>query len=129
MTRAFWLATIAIVAGPVVFLDSAMAARQQSPAAARWITAWGTSQQGLGTTPVTNATVRMIARVTVSGEAVRIRLDNTFGTTPLVVGRRTWGSGFKGLRWRQVQIDRSPSSPPRASLFPLAARPRATRCR
>ena len=29
----------------------------------------------------------MIARVTVSGDAVRIRLDNTFGTTPLTVGK------------------------------------------
>lgn len=67
--------------------DSATMARQQPPAAYRWITAWGTSQQGLGMNVVTNTTVRMIARVTVSGDAVRIRLDNTFGTAPLTVGR------------------------------------------
>ena len=47
----------------------------------------GTSQQGIGPDAVTNTTVRMIARVTVSGEAVRIRLDNTFGTAPLTVGK------------------------------------------
>ena len=28
-------------------------------------------------TPVSNTTVRMIARVTVAGDSVRIRLDNT----------------------------------------------------
>jgi lysophospholipase L1-like esterase len=58
---------------------------------ARWITGWGTSQQGLGTTAITNATVRMIARVSIPGEAVRVRLDNTFGTAPLTIGRATVG--------------------------------------
>jgi lysophospholipase L1-like esterase len=60
-------------------------------AAGTWTTAWGTSQQGLGMTPVSNATVRMIARVTTAGEAVRIRLDNTFGTSPLRIGAATVG--------------------------------------
>jgi len=60
-------------------------------AAGTWTTAWGTSQQGLGMTPVSNATVRMIARVTTAGEAVRIRLDNTFGTTPLRIGGASVG--------------------------------------
>lgn len=63
----------------------------QPPASARWITAWGTAQSGLGMTTITNATVRMIARVTISGEAVRIRLDNTYGTTPLRIGRASVG--------------------------------------
>ena len=71
-------------------------ARQQPPAAERWITAWGTSQNGLGMNTVTNTTVRMIARVTVSGEAVRIRLDNTFGTAPLTVGQGVRGTPDSG---------------------------------
>ena len=58
-----------------------------------WVTAWGTSQQALGETRITNATVRMVARVTISGDAVRIRLDNTFGTEALAIGR-----AFVGLR-------------------------------
>ena len=51
-----------------------------------WVTAWGTSQQALGDTPMTNATVRMIARVTAPGDAVRIRIDNGYGTEPLRIG-------------------------------------------
>jgi lysophospholipase L1-like esterase len=58
-----------------------------SPGPARWITAWTTSQSALGTTGVTNATVRMIARVTISGEGVRLRFDNTYGTAPVVFGK------------------------------------------
>src|SRR5262245_33886640 len=63
-----------------------VASTRPRAASGTWITAWGTSQQGLGMTAVSNATVRMIARVTIPGEAVRIRLDNTFGTAPLRIG-------------------------------------------
>ena len=85
-----------MVAGLTVSLVSAIAALQQAPASERWITAWGTSQQGLGGNAVTNSTVRMIARVTISGAAVRIRLDNTFGTTPLSIARAYVGIRIQG---------------------------------
>jgi lysophospholipase L1-like esterase len=62
----------------------------------RWITAWATSQQALGNDRLTNATVRLIARVTVPGDAVRIRLDNTFGTDPVTVGRAYVGHRVRG---------------------------------
>src|SRR5262245_29516045 len=75
------------------FGPSALA--QQRPAGA-WITAWGTSQQALGMTGVTNASVRMIARVTISGDAVRFRLANTFGTTPLTIGKAYVGQRTQG---------------------------------
>ena len=53
-----------------------------------WVTAWGTSQQPNATpVPVTNATVRMIVRVTIPGDAIRIRLDNTFGPAAVTIGR------------------------------------------
>ena len=87
MTRTLRLASLACMAGLALLDESAGAAGQQASVAERWITAWGTSQSGLGASAVTNTTVRMIARVTISGEAVRIRLDNTFGTTPLMVGK------------------------------------------
>jgi hypothetical protein len=51
-----------------------------------WITAWGTSQQVLGQTRVSNATLRLIARVTAPGDAIRLRFDNTFGTAPVRQG-------------------------------------------
>jgi len=63
---------------------------------AGWVTAWGTSQQGLGETEITGATVRMIARVTLAGDSVRIRLDNTFGTEPVTFGRAAVGPRIQG---------------------------------
>lgn len=64
---------------------------------AHWVTAWGTSQQPNTTAVVvTNASVRLIARVTVPGDAVRIRLDNTFASAPLVVGAAHVGHRQRG---------------------------------
>src|SRR5580704_14147744 len=61
-----------------------------------WVTAWSTSQQALAANPISNATVRMIARVTTPGDAVRIRLDNTFGTEPVTIGRAYVGYRVQG---------------------------------
>jgi lysophospholipase L1-like esterase len=65
-------------------------------AGAAWVTAWGTSQQGLGTTKITNATVRMIARVTIPGDSVKVRLDNTFGPAPVVFDKASIGPRVRG---------------------------------
>ena len=77
-----------------VLLAAGAAGLAQQPTA-RWITAWATSQQGLGQEAVTDATVRLIARVTAGGESVRVRLDNTYGTDPLQIG-----SAYVGQRQR-----------------------------
>jgi lysophospholipase L1-like esterase len=63
---------------------------------AAWVTGWGTSQQTLGDVQITNATVRMIARVSIPGDSVRIRLDNTFGTEPVTIGRAYIGYRVQG---------------------------------
>src|SRR4051812_23260589 len=73
----------ALTVGVGLFINSDACARDSGGG---WYAAWGTSQQGLDTTVVSNSTVRMIARPTLSGSHVRIQLQNTFGTTPLVVG-------------------------------------------
>ena len=86
------LLTVFVGAGVV----SGVAAVQQSPGTARWRTAWATSQQNLGTTATTNTTLRLIARVTVAGDAVRVRLDNAYGTSPLRIGRASIGLRIRG---------------------------------
>jgi lysophospholipase L1-like esterase len=91
MTRAAIASTIACAV--TLLLVTGTAAQQQR---ARWVTAWGTSQQALGATGVSNATVRMIARVTIAGEAVRIRLDNAYGASPLSVGKAYVGLRIQG---------------------------------
>ena len=96
MTKASVLFGIAIVAGLAGLPGSGIVARQQPPASERWITAWGASQQGLAMNAVSNATVRMIARVTSSGDALRIRLDNTFGGAPLSIGKAYVGQRMQG---------------------------------
>jgi lysophospholipase L1-like esterase len=63
---------------------------------AMWVTGWSTSQQALGDSHVTNSTVRMIARVTIPGDSVRIRLDNTFGTEAVTIGRAYIGHRVQG---------------------------------
>jgi lysophospholipase L1-like esterase len=91
MTRVAIASTIACAA--TLLLVPGTGAQQQR---ARWITAWGTSQQALGATGVTNATVRMIARVTIAGQAVRIRLDNAYGASPLSIGKAYVGLRIQG---------------------------------
>jgi lysophospholipase L1-like esterase len=81
--------------GVGVFVASLLAAQESIPRA-RWVTAWGTSQQALGDMQITNATVRLIARVTIPGDNVRIRLDNTFGTAPVTIGRAYVGYRIQG---------------------------------
>jgi lysophospholipase L1-like esterase len=61
-----------------------------------WVTAWATSQQGLGETRITDATMRMIARVTVPGDSVKVRLDNTFGAAPVAFGKTSIGPRIRG---------------------------------
>jgi lysophospholipase L1-like esterase len=85
-------------AGVIILLGLTFAA---SPAPAqqskgRWVTAWSTSQQVLGEDQISNATVRMLARVTVPGEAIRVRLDNTFGSEPVTIARAFVGYRVRG---------------------------------
>jgi lysophospholipase L1-like esterase len=63
-------------------------ARSSEAKKSQWVAGWGFSPQGLApaTTIVTNETVRMIARPTISGGFVRVRIENTFATIPLVIG-------------------------------------------
>src|SRR5215831_3689280 len=57
----------------------------QAPAqnAQGWVAGWSASQQGQAQAKLSDATVRMIARVTIPGDQVRIRFDNTFGKAPV----------------------------------------------
>ena len=83
-----------IVVGTLTLFAGARAGAQAP--GSKWVTAWGTSQQALGETRVSNATVRMIARVTLPGGGIRVRLDNTFGTNALRVGRASAGVRIQG---------------------------------
>lgn len=90
------LLVLAAVTSTFTSDTSLMARAQAAEGSKAWVTSWGTSQQVLGDARITNATVRTIARVTIPGTAVRIRLDNTFGTEPLGIGRALIGHRIQG---------------------------------
>ena len=50
-------------------------------AAQQWVAAWGSSLQGPSPDEwaISNATIRLMARSTVAGDRVRVRLENTYG--------------------------------------------------
>jgi lysophospholipase L1-like esterase len=69
------------------------AGAQTSSAAGQWVSAWSAAMHaplpfpGLPLSPTfENQTIRMVVRLTLGGERVRIRLSNAFGTTALVIG-------------------------------------------
>jgi lysophospholipase L1-like esterase len=71
-----------------------------------WVAGWAASQQGQAQAKLTNASVRMIARVTIPGDQVRIRLDNTFGMAPV-----TFGTAMIAPRVRGVAIANGTAKP------------------
>ena len=102
-------------------LATGLAALERQTPAPRWVTAWATSQQGLGQDGVTDATVRLIARVTAGGESVRVRLDNTYGAEPLQIG-----SGYIGQRQRGPALLSGSNRQLRLSVSTMRPTPRST---
>lgn len=84
------------IAGLAAAAILAFAAAPASSQNTNWVAAWGTSQQGLSDQKISNASLRLIARVTIPGDAVRIRLDNTFGKTPVTFAHATIGPRVRG---------------------------------
>jgi lysophospholipase L1-like esterase len=82
-----------IAVASLVILAFASSYAQTAP---RWVTAWGTSQQGLATAPLSNTTLRLNARVTIAGDNVRIRLDNAYGKSAVRIGRAAVGVRARG---------------------------------
>ena len=95
MTRRATFRSAAIF-GVAVVATAVATVIAQAPRSPAWITGWSTSQQVLGDARISNATIRMIARVTIPGDAVRIRLYNTFGVEPVSIGRAYIGYRVRG---------------------------------
>ncbi|WNI21286.1 SGNH/GDSL hydrolase family protein [Streptomyces sp. ITFR-16] len=61
----------------------------QHSGAASWHTSWANAQHSLAPTPLRDQSVRMISRLSQGGDALRIRVQNTFGKNPLTVDAAT----------------------------------------
>jgi lysophospholipase L1-like esterase len=99
---------------PFAFLFAAMccigpASVMAQNGAPGWVTSWSTSQQGLAQQAIANTTLRLIARVTLPGDAVRVRFDNSFGSQPVTfshvtVAPRVRGAAIAGELLRPVNF-------------------------
>jgi hypothetical protein len=82
INAAGWTTTTVVLLIILGFNPGGPAEAQQG----RWVAAWGSSLQGLSPDTLTNATVQMIARPTIPGNSVRVKLENTFSAEPLTIG-------------------------------------------
>ena len=85
--KALLLGIVAVVVVLGAVLTSPMLASASSPARqssnAGWFTSWAQSQQILAPTALDDQSIRMITHLSQGGDAVRIRVQNQFGTTAL----------------------------------------------
>lgn len=82
LTAAALLLASLTVSAPAFGSGSAAA-----PAGRAWHTSWAQSQQGLSAASLDDQTLRSIARLSQGGDAVRVRVQNTFSDAPLALGR------------------------------------------
>ena len=80
------------VAGALLLAVATTATAQQ------WVAAWGSSMQSASpeTWTVTDASVRLVARSTIGGTQVRVRLENALGDEPLIIGAASVGLQSRG---------------------------------
>ncbi len=69
-----------------VGLAGTAAAQSTPPPAAHWVGSWGADPALPNGPEVTNQTIRQVVRLSIGGNAVRIRISNELGTAPLVIG-------------------------------------------
>lgn len=77
-----------------IIVQCALAAGLAASAGAQqWVASWGSSLQGPAPEDwtISNASIRLIARSTIAGDRVRVRLENTFGEQPLTIGAAAVG--------------------------------------
>ena len=87
--RIFRIANVAIITAGLITAVTGQGLNAQG----RWVSAWSTAVQTQRSGPIAppsltlnNQTVRMVIRPTISGQRLRVRLSNEFGSTPLVIG-------------------------------------------
>jgi len=90
---------IALALGVVALVPASASSSSSASAssATKWVASWAASPMS-GTTGFSNQTVRNIVYTSVGGSSLRVRLSNTFGSAPLVVGAATVGVVLDGAQ-------------------------------
>ncbi len=80
-----------------LLLVAALPAAAHARGGERWFAAWATSHGSRQTSPaVSGTTVRQIVRPTISGSALRVRVENTLGLAPVVFSGASVGVAATG---------------------------------
>ncbi len=74
---------------PTVLVVGALLTPAAEAGRPAWFTSWAQSQQNLAPTAVRDQSMRMITHLSQGGSAVRVRVQNTFGTQPLTLDHTT----------------------------------------
>ena len=99
-----------VLSAPV--LSTTGSAQPRTSTAPRWLAAWGASHNAREVIPnLAGSTVRMIVRPTVSGTAIRIKLENTLGQSPVqfdgaFIGITDSGAAIRPRSNRQLRFGR-----------------------
>ncbi|GAA2532690.1 SGNH hydrolase [Streptomyces levis] len=83
------LAACVLAASTPTTAAPARAGSDQRAEAKAWFTSWAGSQQGVSSTRLSDQSVRMISHLSQGGDALRIRVQNSFGQKPLTVDAAT----------------------------------------
>lgn len=79
------LAALTAVVLALAGATAATAADEPAPDDSGWFTSWAQSQQRVSGKNFANQSMRMVTRLSQGGEAVRIRLQNQYGTGPVII--------------------------------------------
>ena len=73
--------------GSIVLLAALTLAAQSN----HWVVTWGTAEALIRPDPPPqgfhNQTIRMVARVSIGGQRVRVKVSNSFGNAPVTLGK------------------------------------------
>ncbi|WP_033288786.1 GDSL-type esterase/lipase family protein [Amycolatopsis jejuensis] len=88
----------ALVLSLVAFFGAALTGAAPGSQLARsgWFTSWAQSQQSQAGRTLDHQSVRVVTHLSQGGDAVRVRIQNTFGTSPLTVDATTVGQSSGG---------------------------------
>ncbi|MER7944344.1 MULTISPECIES: GDSL-type esterase/lipase family protein [unclassified Streptomyces] len=92
MSRAPWALILAAALTCTATAAAAGAQESRAPHTSprtAWHTSWANPPHGLAPAPLRDQSVRMISRLSQGGDALRIRVQNTFGTSPLTLDAAT----------------------------------------
>lgn len=109
---------LALLAAAVTLAGTQAAAATARSARPSWVAAWGLPVNGADTSTLQGETVRVIARPTIGGSRVRIRLSNASGSAPITLGDARVGVAGDGAAISGANVPVSFHGSPSVTIAP-----------